>query len=250
MPSNPSQIDDVNKAAITLTTAISEALTSLFWIGANRGFATDAYPISNRYYNDFATPNPSEQAQRVVSSFTYNRDLEETVSGWLTKITGISLRFNVKPDRLVALHAGTDRPLYNILNEGFGSNQLTFALTQIAAAPNQSTICFEEPEIHLHPRAQTSLADLLVEVATAQQKQFIITTHSEHILYSLFSNLAEGKLDKQDLAIFYFSKEKGVAHYDELTIDESGRIEGGLRDFFEVGVAELKRFYNSLGQRQ
>ena len=39
----------------------------------------------------------------------------------------------------------------------------------------------EEPEVHLHPKAQADLASVLVEEAKADNKQVIMTTHSEHV---------------------------------------------------------------------
>ena len=43
------------------------------------------------------------------------------------------------------------------------------------------TVLVEEPEIHLHPKAQAELAEVLAETAKAEDKQIIMTTHSEHL---------------------------------------------------------------------
>ena len=53
----------------------------------------------------------------------------------------------------------------------------------------------EEPEIHLHPKAQAELAEVLTEVALEEDKQVIMTTHSEHITGRLLTLVAEGIVD-------------------------------------------------------
>src|SRR5947208_3924924 len=50
----------------------------------------------------------------------------------------------------------------NLVNEAFGLNQLLMPLLLLAGAPAGSIVGIEEPEIHLHPRAQVALCDLLL----------------------------------------------------------------------------------------
>ena len=69
----------------------------------------------------------------------------------------------------------------NIVSEGFGANSLIMLLLQLVSADKGATVMIEEPEIHLHPKAQAELASVLAEVALEEDKQVIMTTHSEHI---------------------------------------------------------------------
>ena len=65
----------------------------------------------------------------------------------------------------------------------------------------------EEPEIHLHPKAQAELAEVLTEEAKANGKQMIMATHSEHILSRLLTLVAENKLSRDELAVYSFEKD-------------------------------------------
>ena len=52
---------------------------------------------------------------------------------------------------------------------------------QLITADKLATVLIEEPEIHLHPKAQAELAEVLADTAKAEDKQIIMTTHSEHL---------------------------------------------------------------------
>ena len=123
-------------------------------------------------------------------------------------------------------------------------------LLQLVSAEKGATVMIEEPEIHLHPRAQAELAEVLTEVALEEDKQVIMTTHSEHITGRLLTLVAEGKLTPDDVAIYAFEKdEEGVCTAKDLKISDDGRIEGSIGDFFEVNLAEMNRMVKALESR-
>ena len=76
--------------------------------------------------------------------------------------------------------------------EGFGSNSLILLLHQLLNAKKGATVLIEEPEIHLHPKAQADLAEVLADTAKAEEKQIIMTTHSEYVAGRLLTLVAEG----------------------------------------------------------
>jgi predicted ATPase len=127
----------------------------------------------------------------------------------------------------------------NLFNEAFGLNQLIAPLLWLSKTPSDSTIAIEEPEVHLHPRAQAALCELFVEIATQEQKQLILTTHSEHILMALLTAVAKGQLKPADLAVYEFSRHGDTARAERLAVNQHGQIEGGLRGFLEVDMDEI-----------
>jgi predicted ATPase len=143
------------------------------------------------------------------------------------------------PDKQVRIET---RNGINIVNEGFGSNQLVQLFTQIESASLYSLIAIEEPEIHLHPRAQAEMAQVLMEIAQEEKKNLLISTHSEHLLFRFLTNVAKGKLDPKDLVIYYFELEKGFSKVTKLDVDKNGRLSGGLKGFFETDLDEFARF--------
>lgn len=209
-----------------------QALDSVHLIPAIRGFASPDYPLGDEPVTDFITTGGAvDHAQRLASTLLYRRELEEILSRWFKKITGISLRVTLQRHKRVRIETGVGaKSRFNVLHEGFGSNQLIFGLSQLASSPIHSIICWEEPEIHLHPKAQTELCNVLVDVAKNEPKQIIITTHSEHILFAFVSAVRNGILTRDELSINYF-EEKGKEPR-RVEQDECGDIYDWGKNFF------------------
>jgi len=132
----------------------------------------------------------------------------------------------------------------NFALEAFGASQLAYLLAYVLSAGEGSTICIEEPEIHLHPASQARLVKKLVEIAKERGLQLIITTHSEHILLKFLNLVVAKEVSKDDLRVYYFERdpEKPVTKVEELQVTESGELVGGLKGFFEHEVRMLEEF--------
>jgi predicted ATPase len=129
-----------------------------------------------------------------------------------------------------------------LVNEGFGVNQLVFLLTK-ALRSDVRIVCIEEPEIHLHPSAQRKLAQTLVDIAKNENKHFIITTHSETFLMALLAEVARGRLAPEQLACYWAVKKGKEAQFERQQVNEQGQIEGGLASFMEGELEDLKAFF-------
>ncbi len=91
----------------------------------------------------------------------------------------------------------------------------------------------------------------MVEEAQAEDKQIIMTTHSEHILNRLLTLVAEKQLSVDELAIYAFEKdEKGECTASQIEVNEDGRVKGGIKDFFGPNLEELNRYIRALQSPQ
>ena len=187
------------------------------------------------------------QEEQLATNLGYGRSSEERLSKSLERITGTGLRTDAVPARSVSVKSLTPAGAVNIVSEGFGSNALIQLLLELIAAKKESTVLIEEPEIHLHPKAQADLAEVMAETAKAEDKQIIMTTHSEYIAGRLLTLVAEGKLTTDDLAIYYFEKdEKGECSAKEIEVTERGQTKGGLTGFDEATRDEMRRYVDGL----
>ena len=226
----------------------NSVLKGLRSVPAARGLVRSAYTLGEQNAEDISLSGGlSSQEEQTATNLGYGREVEGRISDWLRSVTGVKLRGKVIPSKAVAVEVLSSVGAINIVAEGFGTNALILLFMQLASASRGATVMIEEPEIHLHPRAQADLASLLAGVAIDEDKQLIMTTHSEHILGRLLTMVAEKGLSPEHLAIYAFEKDQeGVCTANELQVTEDGRVKGGIKDFFESNLDELDRYIKAL----
>jgi predicted ATPase len=136
-------------------------------------------------------------------------------------------------------------PLVKLTDVGFGISQVLPVIVECFYVPHRSIVILEQPEIHLHPRVQADLADLFVDAIAAREDneprdcQFIIESHSEHFLRRLQRRIAEGRLSKDDAALYFVHTTGGRARIEALEVDDYGNIKNWPEDFFGDEMADL-----------
>ena len=237
-------------------------LQRFFFIPAGRGFMGQAFPLRNDTHGDLAAAGHDDFSSNAATALAKNRRMEEQVSDWLETVTGLRIRSQLT-------HTGTEwgvsivfqpprdangRMPVGANNESFGANQLSQVFLQIALAANdpmvrnEATIGIEEPEVHLHPRAQRNFVEMLAAIAK-QGTQFIISTHSDRIVSRVLLLVAKGVLRREDVAVYAFDKdEHGVASAELREIDEMGRIRGGLPGFMDEDLKDMDELLSILSE--
>jgi energy-coupling factor transporter ATP-binding protein EcfA2 len=222
---------------------ISLELSRVYYVPSLRGLDQPEYELLESPASEFPIVDGSTaQGSKLASTFAYQRDLEDKISGWLHEVVGSRIRFKLLVGRKVTLENPTTPYAIRMINEGFGSNQLVHLLAQLAVCPRNSLVLIDDPEIHLHPKAQVQLAELLNRVSRDEGKDLLIATHSEHFLVTLLTLVGEGSIRSEDLKVYYFVKDGGVSRAENLTVNPDGTIEGGLKGFFETHIETLGRY--------
>ena len=119
-----------------------------------------------------------------------------------------------------------EEPL-NIKNVGYGVSQTLPIIIELLTKPKNSCFAVQQPEIHIHPKAQATLGDILYALALTENKKFIIETHSDFIIDRLRTVYRESKNDNKPSAqiVFFERDTKGnKMHCIEISKD------GGLPD--------------------
>jgi len=122
----------------------------------------------------------------------------------------------------------------DLTNVGVGVSQILPILVSSLLAEKHSTLIFEQPELHLHPKVQTRLADFFLTIVKLD-KQCIIETHSEHMINRLrYKAVSSPKDIITDNALIYFvERETGVSEYRPIHINEYGGIGEWPKGFFD-----------------
>lgn len=128
----------------------------------------------------------------------------------------------------------------NLRDVGIGISQVLPVLTLAYFAPRFSTIILEEPEIHLHPLAQSVLAELFVTVSKERDVQFIVETHSEHLFRRMQTLIARQDITPEDTAMYFVEREANAAKMRILSLDEVGRVKNWPEGFFGDALGETR----------
>ncbi|WP_257386779.1 AAA family ATPase [Tahibacter caeni] len=175
---------------------------------------------------------------------------DEFVANWLKEL-GIIDSFAVRPvakgrkeyEVMVRTHPAADE--VRLTDVGFGVSQVLPALVQAFYAPRDSTVWMEQPEIHLHPMAQSNLADVFIsavrsyEDGAPRNAQLIVETHSEHLLARLQRRIAEETIPAEDVAIYFVNRQGAAAEMERLRVDSFGEIENWPENFFGDDMADI-----------
>ena len=119
-----------------------------------------------------------------------------------------------------------------ITDVGFGVSQILPVLVLCYYVDEGSTILLEQPEIHLHPSVQMGLADVFIDVIKNRNVQIILESHSEHLLTRLQRRLAEGALEREDVALYFCTAKSSSSELKTLELDLYGHITNWPKDFF------------------
>ncbi|MDI6810564.1 MAG: DUF3696 domain-containing protein [archaeon] len=121
----------------------------------------------------------------------------------------------------------------------YGYNKVAQLLASLVLSPKGSILCIEDPEIHLHPRAQAALMDLIIKSMKEGKRQAIITTHSEHMLIRLVRRIADGTISPEEVAVYYLSKEEGKIEAEKIEVKEKGFVSESFWKFFEEEMRDV-----------
>lgn len=116
---------------------------------------------------------------------------------------------------------------------GFGVGQILPIVADIAISSKIISFLIQQPELHLHPRAQASLGDVFWQAAK-DGRMLVVETHSDFII-DRFRLRHKQSLEKPSAQIIYFEKDKGGNKSFEIEIMSDGTLENvphGYRDFF------------------
>jgi AAA domain, putative AbiEii toxin, Type IV TA system len=140
----------------------------------------------------------------------------------------------IRVGRTPSLRKGSPQDLVNIADVGFGVSQILPVIVALFAAVPGQVVYLEEPEIHLHPRAQVALARLLLDAAK-RGVIVIAETHSHLVLKEVQRAVAAGEADPSLVELHWFQRdEQGATKVSSAGLDPHGAYGAWPEDFADV----------------
>lgn len=189
-----------------------------------------------------AFPQPLDEA--LISTEEKNlRTLDSQVNYWLDQILGVKLRTfdgNPKSSYVTATYEGLDGIEYRPMNVGSGISYIVSILIVCLASEKESTILIENPEIHLHPKAQSRLVDFLYMIAKSG-RQLFIETHSDHIFNGIRAGIATEQMSANEIAVNFIHAEKNETQVEQILFGKRGKIINPQNDLFDQFDIDLDK---------
>lgn len=193
-------------------------------VGNKGEFTSFVLEINKNKKIAYISPSSIEAEQYVINEGT----LIEAVNEWIKYLEvghDIQTIDEGSIGRRLKIQLEENERFVDLTNVGVGVSQVLPILVSSLLAEKYSTLIFEQPELHLHPKVQTRLADFFLTMVHLD-KQCIIETHSEHIINRLRYKAITSPKDKvpEETLIYFVEKSQGRSNYRQIRMNEYGNI--------------------------
>jgi predicted ATPase len=244
--------------SVSVADAYRTRLLDVIHLPGLRGNPERAYPLTAtgpEFPGTFEKYTAGVVAQWSHSSqerlHELGEDLQTLGLTWKVKAEELDdTRIELRVGRLPKPKKGGAHDLVNIADVGFGASQTLPVLVALLVARPGQLLYIEQPEIHLHPRAQIAMASLLAKAAN-RGVHVVAETHSSLLLLGVQSLVAEKRLapDKVKLHWFTRSDTNGTTTVTSADLDEAGRFGDWPEDFDDVTLHAQKEYLDAAEER-
>jgi predicted ATPase len=176
-------------------------------------------------------------------------DLEELGLTWKVEARQIDdTRVELLVGRLPHARQGGAQDLVNIVDVGFGVSQSLPVMVALLVARFGQLVYLEQPEIHLHPRAQVHFASVAARAAR-RGVRVIIETHSSLIIRGIQTLVAKGDLDPDLVKMHWFTRSPSTGFSNVVSgdLDEEGAFGDWPEDFDDVLLESERSYLDAAG---
>jgi predicted ATPase len=191
----------------------------------------------------------------TVDRKTVTRTLESAVIDWLQYLgvaTTVTSRDQGKLGHELKVGLANSDSKYDLTHVGVGVSQVLPILVICLLAEPDSTLVFEQPELHLHPKVQTLLGDFFLSMALCN-KQCIVETHSEYFIDRLRFRIAAATSDNElnsKTKIYFVEKPAQSSTFREVVINEYGAISDWPEGFFDQSQQQAEEILRAAAMKR
>ena len=139
-------------------------------------------------------------------------------------------------------------PNSNIIDVGYGVSQILPILVHILDPPisrqplmERSLFLLQQPEVHLHPRAQAEFSSFLATLASQGERSFIVETHSDYMIDRARIEIRKGNIRPEDVSLIYFEPKGNVVKVHNISFDKMANMEGVPPHYGEFFLKEYRQ---------
>ncbi|WP_316832926.1 AAA family ATPase [Pedobacter aquatilis] len=198
-------------------------------------------------------PNPD--VKKILSRFGQDSGLYDSIEVKnLSPNQAVSARLSEIEQNAFEIQfslSKTSHQMLNIVNVGYGVSQVLPLIVEAIARPDNTWIVAQQPETHLHPKAQAALGEFIHKTHVQDNQKFVFETHSDYIIdrFRLRLNAAYKNSDAKGIGIsqvVFFSRSEHGNDFNIVKIAPDGSYDDNqpenFRDFFLKEQLNLLRF--------
>ena len=150
-------------------------------------------------------------------------------------------------------------PKANIIDVGYGVNQILPLLVRILEVPQEislqgsegserkiffqesKTFLMQQPEIHLHPRGQAELSSLLIDRVKEEGHNFVIETHSDYMVDRARIEIMKKRIAPEDVSLIYLEPSGNHVKVHNIAFDDQANLLGAPSSYRQFFLKESDR---------
>lgn len=241
----------IGKIKMNPTQALEDMITSLIHVPGLRGNPERTYKmtVSEKVY-----PGSFEKyvASIIARWSQLNKDKFDTLKTQLNELgLAKSIKASVVNGTNVELEVSrsnaSQSDCVNIADVGFGVSQTIPVLVALICANKDQLVYIEQPELHLHPKAQFKLAAIIAKAAVRGVK-VVIETHSSILLRGIQIAIVNKTIDHNLVSLNWFTQddESGETSVNTAELDEYGAFGEWPEDFDDIGLTVEQMYLDAV----
>ena len=142
-------------------------------------------------------------------------------------------------------------PNANIVDVGYGVSQILPILVHVLdpqdfrrnprSSREMPYFLLQQPEVHLHPKAQAELSSLMVKLANNSNRSFIVETHSDYMIDRARIEIRRGNIRPEDVSLIYFEPKGNIVKVHNISFDKRANMIGVPSHYGEFFLKETDR---------
>lgn len=202
------------------------------YISGFRKKAEPYYPYDEKKYEKSGLEGENLYQFLIDDTQTTLKKYFQLISDWVkTHFEGWELRVDYdghRKDLPARISLENKKLKVNLSQTGTGIAQsLPLVIRAYKPCEKETLIIVEEPESHLHPYAHAELAQLFFEsIQLDKNKKYLFETHSQNFVLRMRRLVAEGKLNSDDLALYYvdYDEDEKMSELIKIEVDSLGKV--------------------------
>ena len=129
----------------------------------------------------------------------------------------------------------------SLVDVGYGVSQSLPLMVSLLSEESSPLTLMQQPEVHLHPRAQAALGDLFCGFVENEGRQLLVETHSDYLIERVRIRIKERMLDPNFVVVLFFERNGSGVSIHPIRFDEFGNVLDAPQSYRSFFLEEMDR---------